>query len=238
MYKGRNNTESRWRSTLAIVNPLILAFVIIFFIVVGPNNWSTHTYFHGPGTGRLLSTIGDLYWTSEFLVCLAFLATVAFFNVYALYGHLNNVTFAWWFSGMTVCLMLAGLWQAVMIRELVTANKCSEPLNRANDLLWCSACFNTTVSSSPLLLGDYFCRYRPLPIDVLDVGDLSIRADFWWAFVVGNIITLCTWFMFILSLICFYEESKEEPHWLIKMPISLIEGRLGGKRLKPLNKRR
>jgi len=191
---------SELQTVIKVLNPIALCFMCIFFIVVGPNNWTTHTYFHGPGTGELLTARGDFFWFVEFFFVIALFSATCI-NLLPAYGQLKSWNFPWWLWGTILCLLVMGLWQTTMIRELILANSCSRPFNRANDLLWCSACHNTTVSDETGLKGDFYCRYRPVPADEITTGKLSVRADFYWAWITGGIATMLHFVIFIIASI-------------------------------------
>lgn len=216
------------RPWMVMVTTVSFVFYLVFCVKAVADNGTTHTYFHGPGTGELLSNRGDSFWWFEFFVIVAFLLA-SILLLFPSYGKLNLSNFSIWFYGMAVCWVFILCWHGVMIGEVAIANKCTSPLNRANDLQWCSACFNTsTVSGDPNgLTGDFFCRYTPLPEDVLTTGQLSVSNDFIWKWIAGSIVTLGCWIVFVMSLVYWAEEHGRDAPGFLSGIVQAIQVRIG-----------
>lgn len=204
-----------------MLNVVILVFLIIFYLATCVNNSDVHTHFHGAGTGTLLSSRYDRYWFAEFFFCIVALLLLLN-NIVPATKQLNTWTFPLWLTFAWMCIIVLLLWGVNMVIEFLRANKCAYPLNRGNDLLWCSACHNVTIPNTSGMTGAQFCRWAPLPQDVRTTGELSLNTDFFWTFAVGSVIVLLHIAVQIIALIQYSLTNPDDVPAYVKRGLSAI----------------
>lgn len=174
----------------SVIHVVARVMWILFAMWAGPNNWTTHTYFHGNLTGELLSGRWTAPWVVEMLWLGASMLALFVLVTIATEDGLHLSTYPQWWLAMFAAVCTGGLWMANMVWLLLKANRADYPLNIANSHLWGSAFDNVTEAQ--------ISRYRPLPQDVLTPGQLAVNPDFIWLWASGTVVWLSLVVMLIL----------------------------------------